>query len=812
VAGFVAVVLIGAAALQAQEDSRPRTIIEIRIEGLKREQQPDLLARLGIRVGMPFVPRRLDEEVGHLYATGKFSNVSYETDLIEDRVIVTFRVVERPVIAAVELRGRDALKEKHLLTSPPALHSRVGALFSQAQFARDRDLLRQKYHDAGYIFAQVDGDVQHTQTGTRVVFQIQEGSRVRIRKVEFVGNHTVPSASLLKLMSTREKDFWFFGLLRPGFYDHATLQADLENLKRHYWSLGFFDAHVELDNLQLDYGDGRLQLTIRVDENARYIFKGYSLEGNRVFGDQTLLDLTTAVQGVHFDARIMEKDRQSILDYYGDRAYIEAQVDWLAVPDPPTRQVRIDFDIVENNEVYVEQVKVRGNVKTQDRVIRREVEVYPGERVDRSKLVKSRSNLNRLQIFRSVRYRFEPGSKKGSQNLIWDVEEEPSGRLILGFGVTSGFGVIGNFSITKRNFDLTDLPDSLYDLPDSFTGAGQTLTLVAQPGSQRSLYRFSLTEPYLFGTRNALTISAASLSIIRDEYDEDRTTFAPNLAHAFDFDRDFVFTLGTRLEEVEISDIDNDAPADVFDSEGYTTVIAVNTGLRYDKVLYEHLEGPYSGSSNAMFYEIAGGHLGGEVDLHKVELTNQLYYPVYTTTRGPETLHHVISLTNRVGVIEPQHDGDDVPIFERFFLGGPNTVRGFRFRGLGPHENKDAIGGTGMVYGNLEYSFPLFQKVLRGVLFFDYGNLQSDSSDVSFAEMRYVIGGSARRSDTEADLRWYAMPTCVDVFGVWSGRGSGSEPSQSRSSCRLLPIQWFSQALLGISRPFSHFPVLTGVP
>ena len=314
----------------------------------------------------------------------------------------------------------------------------------------------------------------------------------------------------------------------------------------------------------------------------------------------------------------------------------------------------------------------------------------------------------------------------------------------MGFGVTSGFGVIGNFSITKRNFDITDLPESLYDIPDSFTGAGQTLTLVAQPGSQRSLYRFSLTEPYLFGTRNALTLSASRLTILRDDYDEDRSTFSPRLAHAFDFDRDLVFSLGHRLEEIEIHGIDNDAPSDAFEVEGFTTLIAASAGISYNKILFEYLEGPYDGTNNSVSYEYGGGVLGGEVDFHKGELTNEFYYPIYEYQRGPDTLHHVISLVNRFGIIEPQESTDEIPIFERFFLGGPNTVRGFRFRGLGPHENNNAVGGSGMVYGNLEYSFPIFQKLLRGVLFLDYGNLAPEASDLDFDEMRYAVGGGVR--------------------------------------------------------------------
>ncbi len=485
-------------------------------------------------------------------------------------------------------------------------------------------------------------------------------------------------------------------------------------------------------------------MSILVREGQQYIFRGYEFKGNAVFDAETLRDVTTARHGQPYQQAIVASDREEILKYYGDRAYILADVKIQLIPSETGNDVSVVLDIEENNEIYIEEVRVRGNVKTQDRVIRRELEFYPGERVDRSNVVESRSNLHRLQFFRSVNFNYEVGSSPGNRHVVVDVEETSTGRLILGFGVTSGFGVIGNFSITKRNFDITDFPDSFYDIPDSFTGAGQTLRIAAQPGTRRSLYRFSLTEPYLFDTRNSLTVSASALTIIRDDYDEKRATFAPRLGHAFDFDRDFVFSFGHRLEDVEIKNLDNDAPADAFVAKGNTTVVAVNTSVSYDKVFYEYLEGPYDGNNSELFYEYAGGELGGQVNFNKFETTNEFYYPLYTYQSGPETLHHVISLFSRFGWIEPTEGDDGVPIFERYFLGGPNNVRGFRFREMGPHDANDPIGGTAMFYANFEYSFPIFKKVLRGVAFLDYGNLATEMDAFSLDESRYVVGGGIR--------------------------------------------------------------------
>ena len=259
-------------------------------------------------------------------------------------------------------------------------------------------------------------------------------------------------------------------------------------------------------------------------------------------------------------------------------------------------------------------------------------------------------NLARLAIFREIDFDFSPGSDKDLRDVIVRVEEQPTGRLMIGFGLTSGFGVIGNFAIQKQNFDITDYPDSIYDIPDSFTGAGQTLNIVLQPGTQRSLYQFSFTEPYLFDTRNAMTLRARSISILRRDYDEGRLSFTPSIAHAFDFDRDLVLSVGARIEEVEIDRIEPDAPPDAFAAAGKTTIIAAETALIYDKVLHEPLEGPYSGHRERISIEYGGDPLGGHIDFTKTEGSLGLFYPIHTIEE--ERLHHVISLFSRFGIIE----------------------------------------------------------------------------------------------------------------------------------------------------------------
>lgn len=736
--------------LSAQAASPRKIIRKISIEGLRRESEVDILSRLQIRIGDDYDPEKVDAETGNLWRMNKFQKVDRpQVSEFEDGWSIRFVVEERTRVVSVQFQGRDALSESRLTTTPPSLRTRAGGLLNETQVRQDRDIIQEKYLEAGYLFAQVRTEIAQSPQGATVKFVIDEGSRVRIREIRFSGNKVMTSGTLLGLMQTREKDFWFFGLIRPGFYEAGNLDTDMRRIEDHYQRFGYFDAKAQLRGTEFDPWKERLILEVLIREGPQYTFAGYRLKGNAVFRQETLLGLTRAQPGQPFNRDVVEADEKAITDHYFNRAYVFARVKPRLEFSYETQEVWVWFEIEEKNQISIEEVRIRGNVLTQDTVIRRELEFYPGEKVDWSRFEESRSNLNRLGLFRNVDFTFEEGSAPDKKDVVVRFDEEQFGRLYLQFGVSSDLGLIGLIRIRKNNFDIADLPDSPnpLDIPSSFTGAGQTFVLELQPGTEYSRYRVQFVEPYLFGTRNALGLSLSHLTIRWDGYDETRSSFAPRISHAFSFDRDFVVSLGYRIERVKIDEIDSDAPQDVRDAEGYSTVSALSPGLSHDKVLHEFLEGPYSGTSYSLLYEYAGGFLGGDVDFHKGFATTELYYPLYTIKDGPNRYHHVVMLSGNFGIIEPHGSEADIPIFERFYLGGLRAnerVRGFDYRGLGPHDAGEPIGGTTSLFGTLEYSFPIFQKLLRGVIWLDYGNLASSFDSFSLSEMRVAAGGGFR--------------------------------------------------------------------
>ena len=556
---------------EPEQQFEGQIIRHITIEGLTRSAEPELLAQLTIRIGTRYSTEKLREEIGRLYRTGRFFRIlPTKVETYGDGVWVRIRVKEKPRVRQLRFVAVDTESREPSLgtkSMEEAISTRTRGELTLFTLKLDAENIAQLYRDEGYVFVSVEHAVEDVSGGVRVSFLISEGPRVRIQNIFFEGNRTIPEGTLESLIATKEQDF-FFGLFNPGYYDGDELKQDLQKIESYHRSVGYFDVQAAVTGLKFYDGNRQLDIRIRIEEGPRYTFEGYEFDGNVIFPDSVLRQLVHEKPGIHFSSQLVEQDRKEILRYYNDRAYIDARVDPKPVYSEDREVVTIRFDIQEGHEITVEQVLVQGNFQTQDRVIRRELEFFPGEKVSGAKLEKSRSNLARLGFFRDIRFDFAPGSDNDLRNVLVNVEEQPTGRLLIGFGLTSGFGVIGNFAITKQNFDITDYPDSIYDIPDSFTGAGQTLNIVLQPGTQRSLYQFSFTEPYLFETRNSLTLRARSISILRRDYDEGRISFTPTIAHAFDFDRDLVLSVGARIEEVEIDRVEFDAPPDAFAAAG----------------------------------------------------------------------------------------------------------------------------------------------------------------------------------------------------------------------------------------------------
>lgn len=727
-----------------------KLIRKITIEGLVKTPESEILGRLQFRIGERYNPEAVEREAAQLFSLGKFKRVlgPYESKY-EDGVAIRFVVEEKPLVYKIRYLGLDQLQESDLKTSTPSLRLEEGDLFNEYLVEQDKQAIRKKYLEEGFLFVEIDHSIEITKRGAMVSFTISEGNRAPIQKIIFSGNLAFSDNDLLENMETKARGFWILSFLNQGYFNQNDLRQDIVTLKKFYRSHGFMDVQIEPHSIEILPEKDGLNIEIRIEEGDQYLFDGYLFSGNTVFSEQALDDLMAARPGAPFSQKKLDQDQDTLLAYYKDRAYLFAEVSPKFVHSLDKSSMRIRFAIEENNEIHINRIKVKGNLFTQDRVIRRELEFFPGEKIDDSRLVKSNSNLSRLGIFQRINYSYEPTTRPSYRDVIVNVQELPNfGNVMFGFGLAAGHGLFGNIQLTKKNFDIMDTPESLYDLRTAFTGAGQTVSIYLSPGTIWSRYQLTFIEPYLMDTRNSLRLNFRSVKWWRRRWEERHTEFLPSISHAFDFDRDLRARIGARIGSVKLDNADVDAPQDAHTAEdlGSQAVIGLTLGMEYDKLLYRPYEGPYSGHKETLDYELAGDFFGSDLNFHKIQFGQNIAFPVYQQEDGN---HHVVAFKANLGLIEPFGDTDDIPIFERLFLGGPQNVKGFRYRGLGPHQGGVGgvggvpVGGRSQLWGTLEYGFPIFERLVRGVVYLDYGNLQ-EGSNFNLEEMRWVLGTGLR--------------------------------------------------------------------
>jgi len=771
------VLLLSASWGRAAEPIRVTDIVFDKLERLNKSQ---LLLTVGLAVGNSYseedLRAQLEKDIERLYRTGEFELVGpLNACRLEDfaggkRVIIP--VKEKKRIAVVYIRGGKPVGKGHLAEK---LKTAAGRLFSPSNLREDRETVLKRCRAKGFYFAEVSTRVDQLPGGNvNVTFDVFPGPRVRVYEIEFVGNKSAASGELKSLMKTKQRDFILFGLWRKGYFSDRRLSEDMKQLRKYLRSAkGLLDATVGVEDISFDDRREKMKIRIRIEEGKPYTLKGFDIRTRSApgrkprFSVSEVLEKTEAAEliGGRYRTTELEKIQNRIMDMYREVGYLNCRV---RIEEPRVElegtEATAVLEIVEREPVYARRINIRGNTKTKDEVIRRELAFKPGELVTLRKIHKSMSNLYRLQYFQPDRLDIRPvestASPEGTDFQV-DVEEGARGQLLFGMGVTNDLGIIGSFILRKNNFDIMDWPESFWDIPDAFTGAGQTLGIELAPGTRYSRYRAFFHEPYLLGHWYGLTLSGGRDISGRDEWLEKEWKFALRLSRYFSQERDISIYGGYRYNVMEMTDIEPDAPQDAWDSKGTTRVSALSTGFNLDKTLFDPYSGPYRGIRFWIDYEYGGGFLDADVDFSKARGGSSLFIPLI---ENRETGHHVLMATANIGWMEPHSNTDKIPIFERFWLGGPYNVRGFEPYGLGPHENGNEIGGTGMVYGTVEYSWPFFfvvpqLKLLRGVAFFDWGQLEPTFGDMKFSRMRTVVGTGIRISLTPL-----GMPVPISLY------------------------------------------------
>lgn len=690
----------------AAQDPPSPTVARVEFTGLDGTSV-DLVRRVArVRPGDPLDASVLDAAVTRLLQTGRFLSVRYELDETADGVAVTFHLDPRATVTALRFEGNEKYSDAELGLR---VGVKVGKPVERFELRDGRESILSLYRQAGYANVTVTVDRQQADKTGEVVYTIDEGLRLRIRKILVEGNKAFDDRTLKKQIETR-KAFW---IIRTGAFDEDRAGADALRIQSFYRDQGFLDARAGF-RTQAAPNQQDLTVIFTVEEGTRYRIEDIQFRGHAALTAETLLELIRSRVGGVVKRPEVDRDVRSIRVRYGELGYIDATVRGVRVFSDEPGLVRITIQINEGLRVRVGRVVVRGNARTRDKVVRRALNLYPPD--DWFNLTEAREAERRLmetRIFDSVRV-IPIGDDPGVRDVVIDVKEaEKTGDFLFGFGVTSNSGLVGSIVLDLFNFDLNDWPRNFSELLKfrSFFGGGQRLRIELLPGTTVSRFRIDFTEPYFLDKPVRFDVSAYFFERRRDDYNERRTGTTVSFGKRFLGGRfqGWNGELSFRMEDVNVNDVDVFASSEIRDDRGSNFLAAVKVTAVRDRTDNRFV--PTSGDRTKIAYEqVAGRHIFGK-------LTGR--YTWYRTL-ATDALERkkVLKLRAEGGVIL-----GEAPVFERFFAGGTGSILGFRFRGVGERDgiSQTNVGGDFLLLLSAEYSYPLVGQKVRGHVFLNTG-------------------------------------------------------------------------------------------
>lgn len=737
----------------------PPTVSKIEIKHIGPPSVSDALIHSNIRVkqGDPYQRASIDDDVRNLYTTGYFNNIRVSEDRTPEGIKLTYIVQGKLLLTDIKFSGNKKFSDRKLKKK---LVSKVGDPLDERKLFADAQGMRTNYQKVGYQKTTVKPVITPDENAGRatVTFEVTESPKVKIVDIEFVGANTFSQKKLRKVMKTKRR--WMFSWLTgKAVLKDEQFEDDKEKIIEFYQSEGYID--FEIKDVQFDYvTPKKLIIKFIISEGQQYKVGNITFKGNTLFptedilkginseGRQIRVEMTV---GKIFTPKGLSRDVDAIRDFYGAKGYIDTHLASIKNANTTTGTMDLVYDIEEGNKSFIEKIEIKGNDKTKDRVIRRELAVSPGEVYDMVRVKLSKERLQGLQFFEKVDTQAEETDVPNRKNLVIGVEEKNTGNFTVGAGLSSVDSVVGFIELSQENFDLFNAP--------TFTGAGQKFRLRTQIGTQRQDYNLSFIEPWFFGKKLQFGVDLyhKDYGFLSDLYEETHTGGSLSLTRALGSD----FLIGRVSYTMESIDVKIDKSRhtttnvftnmvttitnvvgtngmtttvtnteavvgtngpnisqDLYDERGRRLVSKFGTSIAYDTRNNGLL--PTRGQRTELSGEIAGGPLGGNTDFYKMELKTAWYFPGFFSG-------HILEVIGHTGFVDSYGDGDRgrdrVPIFDRYFLGGLYSLRGYRYREIGPQDEfGEPLGGNTYWFGSAEYSLPIIER-LRFAMFYDIGNV-----------------------------------------------------------------------------------------
>jgi outer membrane protein insertion porin family len=692
----------------AAESLHNKTVKAIEVKGNKTISLATVLSRIKTRVGQDYLPAVISDDLKRLYNTGYFSDVRVDREDFEGGFRVIIFLEEKPIVEDITFTKTRHLKAKKLMSE---MQTKAGKFLDRKALQDDVELIRSRYAQKGLTAVQVDVEtsIDEATNKARLHFVIREGERIRVRRIRVEGNTAYKDGRIRKVIKTRPKA-WF----RSGVLNDEILEEDMERIMSFYEQEGYIDAVADytVEHLYKNF----VAVDIQVNEGRRYYVGNTHVGGNKVITKDEIIKVMEEIKpGAPFSRERLTVDIARIRTLYFDNGYIFANVLESTAIDPDSGRVDVTINVEEGGLAYIERIKIQGNTRTRDIVIRRDLKLYPGDRFDGAKLRRSKERLQNLGYFESINFDIEDTLTPERKNLLVQVKEAKTGTFSFGGGFSTVDRLVGFVEIEQRNFDFTNWP--------TFTGGGQQLSLRAEAGASRANYRLSFTEPWIFDRPVSAGFDVYATSRERGSssgyaYDEDR--LGGQLRLGKQIGEYWAGRTYYKYEEVEIGNFEDNVSAALLAEGGKNTVSVIGVDATYDR--RNSAINPTKGFLWTSGVDLAGGFLGADKDFYRIQSQGNYYVPFKWDS--------VLELRLRAGMIDSYDDTATVPIFERFFAGGSRTVRGYEERGVGPVDSvtQDPVGGEALLVGSVEYTVPLVEFV-KLAAFYDFGNVWADYED-----------------------------------------------------------------------------------
>lgn len=688
-------------------------IVDLRVEGNNRIETDAIRRQMQTKPGDLYQAGNLSKDLKSIYTMGYFDDVRILAEDDPNGKIVIFKVTEKPTIRNIRLSGNRVFEDEKIREN---LTVKTGSILNIFRIQNNIERIQALYRDSNYHNIRVTYNIEPRDNNQAdLTFVIAEGSKLRVEKITFIGNSAYSHKELKALMQTSEKGY-FFWVTSSGDLNKDNLNQDVAKLAAFYHNKGYIDAKI--GEPQIEFKDTWIEIIIKIDEGAQFNVGTVDVGGDLIIPKEELLKKIKIIKEKFYNREIIRNDVLYLTDFYSDQGYADVEILPAVDRNAEKRIVNIVYEIKKGRQIYFERILIEGNTKTRDKVIRRELKVYEQELFSGSQLKRGIRNLYRLDYFEDIKVDTAKGSSEDSTILKINVTEKATGAFSIGAGYSTmnDFFIMG--SISQRNF----------------LGKGQTLQLKAELGGRSDKYTLSFTEPWLFDIPLSAGFEVYSWEYDYGNYDKDSQGGSIRLSYQIiDYTR---VGLTYRYERADVTNIEDDAAFSIRDIEGLNITSSITASIRYDS--RDRVFNPTEGTDLGLSYEYAG--LGGNIGFDKVVAEAGHYIPLFWG---------VVNFLHAKGGYVTEKSGMLLPDYERFYLGGMNSVRGFDFQDIyAVDENGDEIGGDKFVQFNFEILIPLSKKLgLVGVLFYDTGNVYGENESVDLSILRESVGYG---------IRWYS--------------------------------------------------------